>query len=73
MVTRVADLSVDELKAVIQETVAQTLLELFQDPDIGLELREDFARSLQGSFETFPTQAHPIPAEELAAELGLSW
>jgi len=55
MVARVADLSVEELKVVIRETVTQTLLELFQDPDIGLELREDFAHSLQYSLETFQT------------------
>ena len=73
MAAMVADLSVDELKVVIQETVAQTLLEIFQDPDIGLELREDFAHNLQHSLETFQTKAHTVSAEDVAAELGLDW
>ena len=73
MVARVADLSVDELKVVIQETVTQTLLVLFRDPDMGLELREDFVRSLQHSLETFQTKAHTVSAENVASELGLSW
>ena len=47
--TRVAAMSVDELKTLIQETVAQTLMDLFHDPDEGLELREDFKSLLQNS------------------------
>lgn len=73
MVARVADLSVDELKAVIRETVAQTLLEMFQDPDMGLELREDFTFDLQHSLETFKTKEYTVSAEDVAAELDLSW
>ncbi len=52
MVTHVADMSVEELKYLIQETVTQTLVDLFRDPDTGLELREDFENALQHSLET---------------------
>lgn len=41
MVTRVADMSVDDLKMLIQETVTQALIEFLRDPDEGMELRED--------------------------------
>ena len=47
--TRVADMSVDELKSLIQETVTETLLDLFRDPDDGLELRDNFKSVLQHS------------------------
>ncbi len=44
--TKVADLTVDELRGVIRETVAQTLAELFNDPDEGLALRDEFGEEL---------------------------
>jgi hypothetical protein len=37
----VADLTVDELRDLIKEVVTQTILEIFGDPDEGLELREE--------------------------------
>ena len=73
MVTRVADLTVNELKVVIQEVVTQTLFELFRDPDEGLTLREEFASVLQYSLETSQTRDKMVSAENVAAKLGLSW
>ena len=52
MTIRVADMSVDEFKTLIQETVTQTITGLLRDPDEGLELREDFQNALQLSLET---------------------
>jgi len=72
MATRVADLSIDELKGLIRETVTQTLLELFRDPDEGLELREDFVSILKHSLSTFKA-GETIAAEAVATKLGLSW
>ncbi len=72
-VTWVANMSVDELKLLIQETVTQTLMELFNDPDAGLELREDFKLLLQKSLTTVQTTGKTIPADDVAARLGLSW
>lgn len=71
--TRVADMSVDELKSLIQETVTQTLVELFRDPDAGLELREDFQSLLQRSLAAVDAGEETIAADNVAAKLGLSW
>ncbi len=71
--TRVADMSVDELKLLIQETVTQTLLDLFCDPDVGLELREDFSRLLQDSLAAVKAGGETLSADNVAAKLGLSW
>ncbi|MBN1875457.1 MAG: hypothetical protein JXA33_14600 [Anaerolineae bacterium] len=71
--TRVADMSIDELRALIQETVTQTLMELFRDPDEGLELREDFQDRLQQSLLAVKTGEKTLTADSVAAKLGLSW
>lgn len=71
--TRVADMSIDELRALIQETVTQTLMELFRDPDEELELREDFQDRLQQSLLAVKTGEKTLTADNVAAKLGLSW
>jgi len=73
MAMRVADMSVDELKTLIQETVTQTITELLRDPDEGLELREDFKNALHHSLETLKAGGETIAADSVAAKLGLSW
>jgi hypothetical protein len=73
MVTRVAEMSVDDLKTLIQETVTQTLTEFLRDPDEGLELREDFAVALRRSVETAQSGGETLSADSVAAKLGLSW
>ena len=73
MATRVSDLSVGELRTLIQESVKQTLMELFRDPDEGLELREDFKDMLQHSLRTVQAGGETLSAESVAAKLGLSW
>ena len=73
MVTRVAEMSVDDLKTLIQETVTQTLTEFLRDPDEGLELREDFEVALRRSVETAQSGGETLSADSVAAKLGLSW
>ncbi len=64
---RVADLTVAELRFIIQETVRQTIRET--DPDAGLELSD----------ETIAILSQPEPIEgrisiqDLAASVGLKW
>ena len=70
---RVADLTVDEFKDMIREVVTQTIVELFGDHDEGLELREDIKVSLQHSIEAVQAGGETIPAEVVAAKLGLEW
>jgi hypothetical protein len=71
--TRVSDLSVDELRNLIQEVITQTLIELFHDPDEDLELRKDFQDELQQSLRTITLKNETISAENVATKLGLSW
>lgn len=73
MATRVSDLSVDELRALIQEVITQTLIELFRDPDEGLELRKDFMDALQQSLRTVEAGDVTLSAESVTTKLGLSW
>ena len=47
--SKVADLTIDEFRDLIRAVVIQTLSEMLNDPDEGLELRDDFAEELLGS------------------------
>jgi hypothetical protein len=73
MSARVAELTVDELKQIIQEAVEQKLSEMLSDPDEGLELREEIKARLLHSLEAERRGARGIPAQEVAAQLGLEW
>ncbi|OGV98464.1 MAG: hypothetical protein A2W75_08990 [Nitrospinae bacterium RIFCSPLOWO2_12_39_15] len=63
---KVADLSTDELKELIGKTIEDKFRELI-DPDIGLELREDFVKAL----ETSIASKERIPFEDVKKRLGL--
>jgi len=69
----VADLTVDEFKSLLREVVAQTILEALADPDEGLQLREDIKAQLQRSLAMVQTGGETIPAQQVAARLGLDW
>ncbi len=43
------------------------------DPDAGLELHKDIRAKLQESVASVEAGAPILPAEEVAAKLGLSW
>ena len=69
----VADLTVDELKSLIREVVTQTILELFGDPDEGLELREDIEERLRHSLAATEAGSETTPAQEVTTKLGIAW
>lgn len=73
MSTKVAELAVDEFKRLLEETVEQKLLEMFGDPDEGLELREEIKARLRRSLEGERRGTRGISAQEVAAQLGLEW
>jgi len=73
MSTTVAELTVDELKEIVQEAVEQKLSEMLGDPDEGLELREEIKARLRHSLEAERRGTRGIPAQEVAAQLGLEW
>jgi hypothetical protein len=73
MSTRVAELTVDKLKYIIQEAMELKLPEMLGDPDEGLELREEIKARLRRSLEAEHRRVRGIPAQEVAAQLGLEW
>ena len=73
MATQVAELSVDELRLLIQDVVRETIEELFQDPDKGLELRDDLKEKLLRSVKSVQEGGETYSAETIAASLGLDW
>ena len=73
MRTRMIELTVDELKQIIGEAVEQKLSEMLGDPDEGLELREEIKARLRRSLELEHRGTRGIPAQEVAAQLGVEW
>lgn len=71
--TKVKDLTVDEFKTLIEETVEQKLLELISDPDQGLELRKEAIARLKRSTAREQRGTKVIPVRQVAKSLGLEW
>lgn len=71
--SRVADLTIDEFKDLMHEIVTQTVVEIFGDPDAGLELREDIQADLRRSLAAVRAGQAAISIEAVAAKLGLEW
>ena len=65
---KVKELSVEQLKAVIQETVEEKLYEILGDPDEGLELREEVVQRLKAHKASRKAR---IPMETVARKHGL--
>ncbi len=70
--TKVADLTIDEFRELVQEVVIQTLSEMMSDPDEGLELRDDFVEELKQSIADVKA-GKTVPAQKVAERLGLTW
>ncbi len=64
---RVADLTVAELRFIIQETVRETMRET--DPDAGLELSDETIAILSQP----ASKEGRISIQDLAASVGLKW
>ena len=60
-------------QSTVKDVVKQTIFELLNDPDEGLELREEIKIRLQQSLAEIEVGAKTIPAQEVAAKLGLEW
>ena len=76
MPAKVADLTIDQFRELIRETVTQTLSDMMGDPDEGMELREDFTEELRHSLsvmEAMEAGGKTVAAQKVAERLGLSW
>jgi len=71
--TKVADLTIDEFRELVQEVVIQTLSEMMSDPDEGLELRDDFVEELKQSIADVKAGGKTVPAQKVAESLRLTW
>jgi hypothetical protein len=69
---QIKDMTVDELKALIRETVEETLEDFFRDPDEGKEVREEVKQQLLKSLKRTQAGERGIPAEEVYKKLGLN-
>ena len=69
MRTKVKELSLEELKAFINETVDMRLEERLGDPDVGLDVKPEVIEAIRKSRRSKVT----IPDEEAAKRLGLKW
>jgi hypothetical protein len=67
------ELSIEGLRALIDELVEQKLLELLGDPDEGLTARAEVRQRLLKSLSQSHSPAKAVPAHEVARHLGLDW
>jgi hypothetical protein len=69
---QVKDLTTDELKNLIRETVVEALGDLLPDPDEGMTVNEEFNQELLEIQQRRKTGSRGISAEEAMKKLGLS-
>jgi hypothetical protein len=70
---QVKDLTVEELKLLIQETVTETFRDLLIDPDEGKDLKPEVKQQLLNSLDRAQSGERGVSAEEVAKKLGLVW
>ena len=70
MITKVNELTVDQLKALINELIEEKLEQMLSDPDEGLILKEEFGRKLKASLSAVRKGKRGVPLDKLANELG---
>ena len=70
---KVKDLTVEELKVLIEETVEEKLQEILGDPDEGLEIKEEVIERLKHSMAAIKKGEQGIPIEQVAKKLGINW
>jgi hypothetical protein len=70
---QVKDLTVEDLKLLIQETVTETIESLLNDPDEGKPINPEVKQQLLCSLQQSQSGERGISAEEVAKNLGLNW
>lgn len=70
---QVKELTIEELKLLIQETVAETITSLLIDPDEGKQVKPEVKQQLLGSLQRTQAGERGIPAEVVAKKLDLNW
>jgi len=70
---KVKELTVEQLKTLIQEAVEEKLEEVIDDPDLGLELREEIKERLRSSLAAMQGGEKGTPIDQVARQAGLDW
>ncbi len=70
---QVQEMTIDQLKGLIRETVEETLEELLGDPDWDLELKDEVQLRLKRSLEETERGVSGVPADDVARQTGLRW
>ncbi len=69
---KVAELTTEELKTLIRDTVAESLADLLGDPDEGLELRDTVRKQLLHQKSAVAAGERGEAFEDVVKSLGLS-
>ena len=69
---KLSDLTIDDLKQLIKDLIAESIIEIIGDPDANLEIHEDVKNRLQRSLRDLATM-QTTPAQAVASKLGLKW
>jgi hypothetical protein len=70
---QIKDLTIEEFKLLIEETVAETIQSLLTDPDEGKQLNPEVKQELLNSLRRTQAGERGIPAAEVAKQFGLNW
>ncbi|MBE2224595.1 MAG: hypothetical protein IAF02_23855 [Anaerolineae bacterium] len=71
--TKVADLTIDEFRSLIQDVVTQTMSDLLRDPEHELELNPDIELRLRESLAEYKTESSLLDAQSVADKLDIAW
>jgi CO dehydrogenase/acetyl-CoA synthase alpha subunit len=71
MVTKIKELTVVQLKTLVDELVEEKLGEILGDSDKGLQVKPEVLKELRASLAATRRGKRGIPLERLAKELGL--
>jgi len=70
---RVDELTIDELKVLIDYAVELKIEEPLGEPDVDLVLRDDVKDRLRRSLEQKSKDSPTVPIEDVVNKLGLRW
>ena len=70
---QVQEMTIDQLKGLIRETVEEKLEEMLGDPDWGLELKDAVRERLKRSLEETERGVSGIPVDDVVKKTGLRW
>ena len=70
---QVREMTIDQLKGLIRETVEEKLEELLGDPDWGLELKDDIRKRLERSLDETERGVSGVSIEDVLNKTGLRW